>query len=241
MARKKPASLFYREEFGLASYAAIRALGKRIIRVMVHLGRGPVESIFHLAPPERCRVRAEWFRVTSERILSRVPLADVRFWRKRPRHMAFTCSLPARLITMLAMQLGVVGISLLAVEGRRPRKERERKFLKWYAVQARFAIQVEGYTRGMQSYEDRILLVKATGCDDAVRRLRREFREYEAPYLNPACEMVRWHFERVLDVQETFLVNDELNQEGEEIFSQIRERRMRPEYEWHPLQEGTQQ
>lgn len=68
------------------------------------------------------------------------------------------------------------------------------------------------------------------------RRLEPEFAAYGEPYFNENWQLVRWRFERVLDVYETNL--ERLEPTGSEVYSTLRSRRMRPEYEWHPLQEA---
>lgn len=117
--------------------------------------------------------------------------------------------------------------------GRRMRKRRRRRAEpRWFAVRAIFAIQVEDQTSGLQDYEERINLVKAHSFDDAVRRLRKEFRLYATPYLNLQGEMVRWQFESVLDVYDTG--EEEISASGTEVFSTIRRRRIRADRVWRP-------
>ena len=70
---------------------------------------------------------------------------------------------------------------------------------------------------------------------DAARRLRREFKEYEEPNLNADGYMLRWAFDRVLDVYNT--MDKELDPRGTEVFSVYTERRMKPEYVWNPMLE----
>ena len=48
--------------------------------------------------------------------------------------------------------------------------------------------------------------------------------------------MVRWHPERILDVRETYA--SRFDPEGTEVCYRLRDRRMKPEYEWHPLGRG---
>jgi hypothetical protein len=114
-----------------------------------------------------------------------------------------------------------------AISGRK--RKRTKPVEHWFAVKARFAIQVEGQTAGLQSYEDRIVMVKALSVRHAKARLRPEFRRYGTPYLNPHGYMVRWRFERVLDTCEIF---DEIDPRGVEVFSILGKRRVRPRFAW---------
>ena len=233
--RRQILASFNGDEFGLTSDVAVRTLGKRPTTVRVHLGEAPVKEVFRLAPAVRRQVHEEWYRKTFARVLSTIPAKDVMLSKKRPCHMTFTCTIAGADLTPLRRIRGVMLVSILSIAGRQPRKLKQSRTLDWYAVQARFAIQVEEETKGMQSYEDRIMVVKASSPDDAERRLRREFRDYATPYLNSNYEMVRWNFERVLHV---YQMNDaEFNPKGTEVFSVLRGRRMRPEFEWHPRKE----
>lgn len=85
----------------------------------------------------------------------------------------------------------------------------------------------------MQQYEDRIVLVQASTPDEAVTKLRKPFATYGSPYLNPRGHMVRWAFEKVLDVYSTS--EERIDPAGTEVFSQLRQRRMRPEHVWRTV------
>lgn len=104
---------------------------------------------------------------------------------------------------------------------------------KWFAVRARFAIQIESQTKGMQTYEERIILIKSKTEDKAKKQLLKEFNNYGKPYLNSDGYMVRWQFEKFIDIYWVF--DDEINKQGKqgaEVFSVLKNRRMKPEYQW---------
>ena len=93
----------------------------------------------------------------------------------------------------------VSAIVIERIEGKR----RRRKFnlaKEFYCVRAKVAIQIEGITRGNQTWEDRFVLVLASDFEDAEEKLEKEWKEYEAPYLNSDGQMVRWKLEEVVDV-----------------------------------------
>jgi hypothetical protein len=106
----------------------------------------------------------------------------------------------------------------------------------YYAVVARFAIQIENRTKGLQDYEDRILMIKAKSGEEAERKLKKGFKSYEKPYLNPLGELVRWKFEEFIDWYETSYdsLEDMLNddKEGIEIFSRLKSRRLNKDRAW---------
>lgn len=122
----------------------------------------------------------------------------------------------------------ISGIWLDEIPGRKRVNAKPKEL--WFSVKARFAIQVEGQRTGMQSYEDRIVMVKAISFEDAESKLQPKFKKYGMPYLNPHGFMARWKFERVLDVYE--VGDEEINPRGVEVFSVLTQRRMKPEHAW---------
>jgi hypothetical protein len=106
----------------------------------------------------------------------------------------------------------------------------------YYAVVTRFAIQIENRTKGLQDYEERILLIKAKSGEEAEKKLKKGFKSYEKPYLNPLGELVRWKFEEFIDWYETSYdsLEDMLtdDKEGIEIFSRLKSRRLNKDRTW---------
>ncbi len=104
----------------------------------------------------------------------------------------------------------------------------------FFAVKSRFLIQIEGKTEGKQSYEDRIMLVRATSFIDAEKRASLNYETYADPYLNSYGQLVRWKFVKVIDVYETFIdqIDDLLDVSGVEVFSELKERKMKKSDHW---------
>ena len=113
-------------------------------------------------------------------------------------------------------------------------KDREQNI---YAVKARYAIQFEGIKSGLQTVEENIILIKAFNCKDAEKKYLKNIKYYEGePTLNTNNILFRWKFEKILDICESLEFFDcELNDEGNEIYYNWKDRRMKPEYEWHPI------
>lgn len=118
----------------------------------------------------------------------------------------------------------------------KPVKKTRIKTKYWYNVKAIFAIQIEGTKGGLQRYEERMLLVKAQDHIDAEKVAIREFKEYgKYKYLNENMQMVRWYFDKITDICELDIENDKLDPTGTEVYSKLRWRKFRPEYEWYPI------
>jgi Domain of unknown function (DUF4288) len=118
------------------------------------------------------------------------------------------------------------------IQGRSKSRLLHSHRLAYFSVHGRVAVQIEGRTKGLQTIEDRIVLVRAYSEDDAIERLEREWEEYSQPYLNQFGELVRWKLEEVEDVYE--VPSEEIDPKGTEVYISLRSRRMKPEYEWHP-------
>lgn len=227
MRQSRLAIVYYLEEFGFASAAHIERLGSVRIEITIDLGPFPAtRQLAPYAPAERSRRIRSHFRQLFDRLRLVLPEAA-----KPTDAGQCVCTVPARVLRTLRRHPSVQSVWLNRVEGRQRRKIRRRN-LEWYAVLARFAIQVEGQTRGTQDYEDRIVIVQAYNLDDAPRRLRAEFKRYATPYLGATNRLVRWQFEEVLDVYSMGQVN--FSEKAIEVFSTLKSRRLRPRDAWIP-------
>jgi Domain of unknown function (DUF4288) len=220
-------SIYGLDEFGLG-IAQLTSLGSIRIKLDVFLRHINEKPLFKLKPSERMKKMNRHY----ESLLSRVkknwsdgPL-DISWIRQQSR--GFSASVEARRVSRLLRMPEIADIWIDKIPGRKHVSVIAKK--RWFAVKARFAIQVEGQTAGLQIYEDRIMMVKAKSSEDAENKLRPEFKRYGTPYLNPYGFMARWAFERVLDVYE--IGDEKIDARGVEIFSVLARRRMKPKYVW---------
>ncbi len=213
----------------------VEKLGQRNLVAYVSTYPSSVEQWFPYPPTERRRLLDAWFKEKFEQIQAKVTLRNIKQLKRRSYNF-FSCGLDAAELPKLLAIDGITLVMIREIEGLKPVKQRKRKYLEWYAVKARFVIQVEGQTDGMQSFEDRTVLVKAYDFEDAKKCAMPEFLAYGHIYLNSYGEMVTWRFESVLEIYHTSIEN--FDPKGTEVYSTMGKRRMRPEYEWHPLQEN---
>ena len=226
MKAKRP-SIYWLDEFGL-SIRQLTSLGGVKIKLHVYLRHINEKSLFKFKPSQRIAKMKRHYELLMSRVRNRWncgPL-EITYLRRQPR--GFSASVEARHVVRL-LQMPEIGAAWLDEIPGRKRVSRKRGDV-WFSVKARFAIQVEGQITGMQSYEDRIVIVKAGSFEDAENKLQPQFKRYGTPYLNPQAFMVRWKFERILDVYE---VGDEnIDPQGTEVFSALAQRRMKSEYAW---------
>ena len=226
MKAKQPL-IFGLDEFGL-SVAKLTSLASVEIKVHVYLRHIDEKSLFKFKPSERM----EKMKLHYELLLARVrtnwvdgPL-EINSTRRQPR--GFSASIESRHVSRLLRMPEIGSIWLDKIPGRKRSTLRPKE--RWFAVQARFGIQVEGQTTGLQSYEDRIVIVRAINLEDAEKKVQPRFKQYATPYLNSRGFMVRWAYERILDVYE--IIDEKIDTPGTEIFSVLARRRMKPEYRW---------
>jgi len=228
MRQKKP-TVHGLQEFGL-SVSKLKSLGTTKIKLHADLRHLKESSLFKFAPVERQRMIEDHYERQLLRVRRAWPLGGLDTVRVERPVRRFHCTVEARHVSSFFDIEALERVWIDEVEGRKRIRASRKPNARWYAVQARFAIQVEGQRRGLQTYEDRTLVFRAQGPEAAKRKLKAESALYGQPYLNPDGYMVRWAFERILDVYD--LYDEEFNPEGTEVASVLKERRMKPEFEW---------
>lgn len=229
------------ERFGLRE-TTFRQLGTRKVLASVNLRTFDVtRAVQRLRPQKRLAymtARAyEWIERLSRlypKLSFRVRVGEssasrVRRWSQLPSTL--TVQPTAREVASLANANGVGSIYVTRIAGHR-RRRLPKSPLGWYCVRSFVVIRVERAKSGLQSTEDRFILVRASSLEDAKKRLKRQWREYASPYLNSSGQIVSWSLEKVIDVYDTG--ETEINPSGTEIYSKLGHRRMRPEYIWRP-------
>jgi hypothetical protein len=229
------------DAFGLTE-AALTALGSKEVLLRINLRTYDVTSgVRNCAPEHRHSYlsdrAARWIKALRRRhpnltfrvIDEEKSVRTVN--RKRvflPHSLEVRCL--ARHVRTIARAQGVGSVHLERVKGRRRRQRQTGSQLDWFCVRGLVAVRVEGQLSGMQTVEDRFLLVRAMTRHDAERKLEREWREYSVPYLNRFGFLVSWTLEKVVDVYE--VVQEHLDPDGMEVYSSLNQRRLRPEHVW---------
>jgi hypothetical protein len=212
------------DAFGL-DLAGLKRLGDRSTRIQLHLETYDLTpSILALRPSERNRRLAAKAARWMAAIHRRFPERQFEIGSVQTPPAFVDATVAAREVPTLAAMRGVSSVGVSAVEGLRRRKQPPA--LEWYCVRALVVVEVEGKVRGVQTTEDRFVLLKASSFKDAERRLRPQWREYAQPYLNSEGEQVRWKLEKVVDVYATG--DRKIDPRGAEVYSKLSARRMKP-------------
>lgn len=111
------------------------------------------------------------------------------------------------------------------------KKRQRKKILKeweWFAVKVLYECNVSGESspdtidendsHTHKSFEERIILIKASSSEQAFVIGEIEARKAETDYLNPYDEMVEWKFVKSIDCFNLF---DEKLQTGTELYSRF--------------------
>ena len=226
------------DDFGL-SKAELRNLGGTPVTVEVTIHIPPYtypsslqfRTLIRKSPTERRELVHQWRVRAHEKLRKEIPVENLAAISFNNDPVGFRFIIAAKEVGKLFSLRHAESIRIKAIKGIRCKARREHDS-RYYAVKARFAIQVEEQTTGMQTYEDRILLVNASSEKEAKKLAMREFREYETPTLSTTGHFYRWGFEKILDIYETF--DTAIDANGTEVYSELKDRRMKPEYEWHP-------
>jgi hypothetical protein len=181
--------------------SSFRRLGSREALAYVHLRSDDVTPAVQRLPPAQrfayMSARADRWAdglrrrhpgLSLQKGIGQWSGSGPRRWHQFPRSLSFRG--PARELLAIASSVAVRSVHVAKVAGYR-RRSRNSK-LAWYCVRALVVIRVEQARSGVQNTEDRFVLVRASSFQDAKKRLRQQWREYAAPYLNSDGQMGRW-------------------------------------------------
>ena len=228
------------ENFNL-TMSEFRRLGKTTVKAYVNLRTYDLTpAVRRLLPSRRhayliVRVR-KWvaalrrsFPDLSFQTVVGKPLVEIRHKSDMPSSLLV--SAPARRIAAIAQFGGVSTVHVVGVVGFRALSRPTPKE-SWFCVRALVAICVEGQRSGMQSTEDRFVLVLACSFDDAKKRLSKTWPQYATPYMNSTGHLVSWRLEEIVDIYDLSETN--IDPAGTEVYSKLGRRKMRPKFVWRP-------
>jgi hypothetical protein len=198
------------------------------VHLLIQLTGRTVSELQHLRPRQRDAKLRETLANQLKRLRGQFPEIEFVSRGKDKPSWSIDAIVPANQVVDLAGRPPVKSLMLDTIEGRRKQIRRSR--LGWFCVWGVIAIQIEGQVKGSLDLEDRLVLVKANGPEDAQRRLQRMWSMSAEPYMNTEGYLVRWQLISIRDVYA--LVDEAIDPRGTEVYSRLRRARMRPEYRW---------
>ena len=176
------------EDFGL-DIDRLLALGKRKVNLRAYIRYPREASLFPLSPQERKEKIDQRLRARLQPVKKRWPAKKFKIIGTEIRPSGIEGEVEAQDIPEILKINEIAHICVEAVQGRK-RNIRIDKGLHWFAIKAGFAIQVEGEKRRRQTYEERIVILKAKSFEDAERRVLKECSKPMASHILMAME--RW-------------------------------------------------
>ncbi|HEX4877190.1 MAG TPA: DUF4288 domain-containing protein [Chitinophagaceae bacterium] len=206
---------------------------KRTAVVSVHLKYIDLKKVIHLTPKERTiaidkHLKDSFSKLLNTKLFDTYKLIGTT---KKPRGVETKIHLTE--IEKLASYSFVEYIFINSIRGaKRIIKATSSSF---FCIKMTVAIQIEGIKRGLQTYEERYVLIKAKSSEDAYNKIERRTKQYEKPYLNSQGQLVRWKVESLDDCYATDIINFEnLNDpEGAEVFSVLKRRKLTSKRFWN--------
>lgn len=192
------------------------------------------QAVLAYPPAERRRRLAALLRANYRALAAALPPGERKKIGSHYRPAGIRQRLPVRQLPALLKLAAVEGVWLEEVEGLAPKPPVAT--LKCWSIKARFAVQIEQQKTGLQTVEERMLLVAAPDEEAARQQLRPAFASYAEPYLNADGYLVRWQFEQFLDAYEVEAgaLAGQLPAEGLEVFSETKSRRLTSAQAWLP-------
>jgi len=230
------------EGFGLTK-RRLRDLGARPVTLEISIPVSPYvypsAALFHRlrkqSPQDRRNLVRQWRVDKHRQLICELPFENYEVIRFNSAPVGVRLTIPAQSVHKLFNLRHAESIRIQAIKGLKIKNT--SKSPRLFAVKARLVFQLEGQTKGLQHCEERIFLISAKSEEDAKRRATRKFRQEESPSLTVSGHCYRWHFEKIIDVCEP--IEESFNPAGTEVYYNYRNRRLRPEYEWHPKRESN--
>lgn len=229
------------DRFGIAIGELAQMADSQVI-VEVFLTYISEKDYFRYPPKKRRQKIAHRYRKLYKKILKEWPAPIIKMIGSKFEPLGFHSAIKAREIINLPAWGNDATITVISIDGLEKKKtnfDELNSEKRYFSVKLRFMEQVEGLKKGLVKYEDRIILLKASSFEDAEDKVYEKFKDDEdISLVSGGSLMVRWKFEQVLYIYDTTEV--EIDDEGTEVFSVYKSRRLKPEYEWHPEYEDDE-
>jgi hypothetical protein len=205
----------------------------RTANVKIHLKYIDHKEVIDLAPNERVKTIDKLLQESFANLLNTKLFKTYKPFgsKKQPRGLVTTMLFKD--LEHLAEYNFIENIFINSIKGGKKIIKKEPP--RFYCIKMTVAIQIEGMENGLQTYEERFVLIKAKSSDEAYEKIEKQRKEYELTYLNSQGQLVRWKIESLDDcfVTEIFNAKDLNHPEGAEVYSILKKRRMTKERFWN--------
>ncbi len=235
---KKATHILGLEKFGV-TIDELAQMDEKEVELQVFLAYISEKDYYRYPPKTRRKKITQRYKTLYKNILEKWPAPITEMIGNNLKPLGFLSIIKAEEVLNLPELGKDANIKVITIEGIEKKKidiDELNSEKRYFSVKLRFIEQVEGLKKGLVKYEDRIILLKATSFMDAENRIYEKFKgDEDISLVSGGSLMVRWKFEKVLYIYDTTEV--EIDDEGTEVYSEYKSRRLKPEYEWHPKYE----
>lgn len=205
---------------------------ERILQIKIYLKSSDQNSYIHLEIPERKKFSNNHFKASFNKLINNPLISDYEMIGSRVKPRGIITKVKLSELHLIAKLKFIDFIFIDKMNG--AKKKKYKKELEFFCVRMTVLIQVEGVSSGMQTYEDRFVLIKAKDFEDAYKKLEKQEQVYVKPFLNTDMQLVRWKIISYDDCYSTGVTNLEEfnNKEGVEVFSKLGRRKINSSNTW---------
>jgi hypothetical protein len=206
---------------------------KRTATIRIHLKYISLKKVLTLSPKERVKAIDKLLQYNFLKFLKSGLFADYKLIGTKRRPRGIETIILFKDIKRVAKSSLIENIFINSVTGSKKKKALPQ--LSLFCIKMTVAIQIEKIENGLQTYEERYVLIKAKSSDDAYKKIGKQKKKYQEPYLNSQGCLVRWKIESLDDCYVTdFESCDDLNSpEGFEVFSILKKRKLTKGRYWN--------
>ncbi len=206
---------------------------KRSVEVSIHPKYLDIKTVYHLSPKDRKTKVAEDKKRKIEKIIKLNLFTSYEITGTPGNPSGLKAKMPFMALSKLNKVASVAYIFITKVD--KAKRKISKASLEFYCVKMTVVIEIEKRKKGIQTIEDRMVLIKAKSFDDAYRKMEKVKNKNVEPYLNNYGELVRWRIESLDDCYKTDIHSpDDLNNpEGIEVYSKLMGRRLTNDRVWN--------
>ncbi len=206
---------------------------ERIVDVSIHLKYPETKDLIKFSPVERKNKIKLELKSNFQKLLDTGIFKDYTLIGTKSKPAGITAKIPFSFLHKIS-KISFVRTVFINKISHAKRIKSDHSTKNYYCVRMTVAIEIEGKKKGLQTFEDRFVLIRANSFDDAYKKIEKQKKKYAEPYLNSNGELVRWKIESLDDCFLTEInSHDDLNNpEGVEVFSVLKERRLTKERTW---------
>ncbi len=191
------------------------------------------KMVANLELPDRKKFRDNFLKTNFQKLFDKKYFDTYELVGTKRRLSGVKANLTLASILKLTKQSFIDNIFIYKLDGAKEKIDKPK--YNFFCVKMTVSIQVEGFTKGMQSFEERYVLVKALTVERAYNKVKKQEKQYAEPYLNSDARLVRWKIESYDDCFATDIPSiDDFNKpEGVEVFSKLSSRKITSDRAWN--------